>query len=96
MRRKEFAVGKLVTEGISWHEVYLEILDARVTITKTDGGIYFSISDLCEALGITPQQQQMNIKQDPRFNGQWCYLPVRIGNAPPRKHLCLRKASAAL
>jgi hypothetical protein len=89
-------MGKMVTEGISWHEVYLEVLDARVTITKTDGGIYFSISDLCDALGITTQQQQTNIRRDSRFEGQWCYLPVRIGIAAPRKHLCLRKASTAL
>jgi hypothetical protein len=86
----------MVTQGISWHEVYLEVLDARVTITKTEGGLYFSISDLCDALGITPQQQQANIRRDTRFQGQWCYLPVRIGNAAPRKHLCLRKASTAL
>jgi hypothetical protein len=96
MRSKDLAMGKLATEGISWHEVYLEVLDATVTIIRTDGGIYFSIADLCDALGITPQHQQSSVRHDARFVGQWRYLPVRIGNASPRKHLCLRKASAAL
>jgi hypothetical protein len=79
MKRKHLAMGKIVTEGIRWHEVYVEVLDARVTITKADSGIYFSISDLCDALGITPRQQHTKIWHDTRFEGQWCYLPVRIG-----------------